>query len=46
MATLSQYDVLAEIVALMGPAYAVRFIDAFGDLTVPSAHEGVQFVAA
>ena len=46
VATLSQCDELAEIVALMDPAYAIRFTDAFGDSTVTSAHDGVQLVVA
>jgi hypothetical protein len=44
---LQQCDELAEIVALMTPAYAIRFTDAFfGDSTVISAHDGVQLVVA
>lgn len=34
----------AEIAELMDPAYAVRVTDAFGDMTVTRAHDGVQLV--
>jgi len=36
----------AEITALMGPAYAVRVTDAFGDTAVTRAHDGVQLLTA